>query len=127
MAGQSSVKDSSNMRTLSIRIDDALHRRLRLRAYGANLSVSEFLRPLIEDAAVPGGRYAYTGQDELLGVALQTYALLAEMAAQQSGGIVERALAASRAMLRERGLLDPEEEVASGMWPTSLRKEGRGQ
>ena len=115
------------MRTLSIRIDDALHRRLRLRAYGANLSVSEFLRPLIEDAAVPGGRYAYTSQDELLGVALQTYALLAEMAAQQSGGIVERALTASRAMLRERGLLDPEEEAASGMRPTSLGKEGRAR
>ena len=98
------------MSTITIRLDDRLHRRLKLRAAHANLSVAAFLRPLIEDAAYPGGRYVYTGQDELIGIAIQTFSLVAELAAAQSPSILEQGMTNARNMLRERGLLDPQND-----------------
>jgi hypothetical protein len=96
------------MPVVTIYLDDMLHRRLKRRAFGANLSISAFVRPLIEDAASPGGRYVYTSQDELLGIAIQSFMLMSEMALAQSPAIVERAMLQARAMLHERGLFDPD-------------------
>lgn len=93
------------MPVITIKLDDELHRRLRLRAAGANLSLSAFLRPLIEDAAYPGGRYVYTVQDELLGIALQSFAILAELANAQSPEVLARGTSKARDLLRDRGLL----------------------
>ncbi|MGE6694387.1 CopG family transcriptional regulator [Sphingobium limneticum] len=101
------------MRTLSIKVDEALFRKLRLRAYGANLSMSEFVRPLIEEAAHPGRRYVHSSQDELLSVSIQTFAILAVLAAETSPRVVERGMADARHLLRERGLLDPEKDPLS--------------
>lgn len=115
------------MPIITMRLDEELHRRVKIRAAGAQLSISEFLRPAIEDLAFPGGRYAYTGQDEILGVAIQTYALLAEMAAEQSPAILERAVVASRSMLRDRGLIDPLSETLSGMRPALVGNEAGAQ
>lgn len=98
------------MPVVTIHLDHELHRQLKLRAGGANLSMSAFLRPLIEDAAFPGGRYVYTSQDELIGIAIQTFMLLAELATAQSPAVVERGMAGARVMLRERGLLKPESD-----------------
>ena len=95
------------MRTLSIKVDDALHRRLSIRALGANLTMSEFVRPLIEEAAYPGNRYVHSSQDELLSIAIQTFALLAALATESSPQVAERGMADARNLLRERGLLDP--------------------
>ncbi|MES2176197.1 MAG: CopG family transcriptional regulator [Pseudomonadota bacterium] len=95
------------MRTLSIKVDEALHRRLRIRASGANLSMSEFVRPLIEEAAYPGNRYVHSSQDELLSVTIQSFAILAALAAHISPQMAERGMADARHLLRERGLLDP--------------------
>lgn len=92
------------MPVITILLEDELHRRLKLRAAGANLSISAFLRPLIEDAAFPGGRYVYTGQDEILGVAVQTFAIVTELASAQSPEVLERAAGNARRLLRERGL-----------------------
>jgi hypothetical protein len=98
------------MRTLSIKIDEALHRRLRLRAYGANLTISEMVRPLLEEAAYPGSRYVHSSQDELLSVGIQTFAILAALAAETSPRVIERGMDDARHLLRERGLLDPEKD-----------------
>lgn len=102
---------------ITIRLEDDLHRRLRQRAAGANLSISAFLRPLIEDAVYPGGRYIYTTQDELLGVALQTFALVTELAASQSSDVLPRATSSARTLLRDRGLLPSENDPLSHLDP----------
>jgi hypothetical protein len=96
------------MSVVTVRVDEELHRRVKLRAANANLSVSEFLRPVIEDVAFPGGRYLFTGQDELLGVAIQTYAVMAEFVAEQSPRALERGMANARTIMRERRLVDPD-------------------
>jgi hypothetical protein len=108
------------MRVVSIRLDDELYRQLRRRAWTADLSISGFLRPLIEDAALPGGHYVYTSNDEILGIAIQIFAVLTTMAGAQSPRLVEEGLATARAMLRDRGLLGPDEDstTATGATPT---------
>ena len=90
--------------TITLRVDDDIHRRLSRRARMAGVTLSEMLKPAIEEVVFPGGRYVFTGQDELLTVALQTFALVAELAGERSG-LVERGTANARLMLRERGLL----------------------
>jgi len=93
---------------LSVRIDEALYERLLGRAYGANLSLSEFIRRLLQEAAQPGGRYIFTANDELLGIAIQTFALLATLAGEQSPAALEKGTARAREMLDQQGLLDRE-------------------
>lgn len=95
------------MPVITIQLDHELHRRLKHRAANANLSISAFVRPLIEDAAFPGSRYLFTGNDELLGIAIQTYTTMAEYIAEQSPGALERGLANARVIMRDRHLLDP--------------------
>ncbi|WP_131818689.1 CopG family transcriptional regulator [Sphingomonas turrisvirgatae] len=87
-------------------MDDELYRRLRLRAYGGNLSLSKFLQPVLEEAATPGGRYPFTANDEILGIAIQIFALLSEVALHQSPDLCNKALDRARVLLAERGLLD---------------------
>jgi hypothetical protein len=102
------------VKILSIRVDNDLHRRLRHRSAAAHLSLSQLLRPLLEEAAWPSGRYVFTGQDELLGIAIQTFAIIAELAGAQSPSLLERGSHEARRLMRERGLLDPEITPVSG-------------
>jgi plasmid stability protein len=99
------VVESAAMPVISIRLDDELHHRLRLRADGAQLSISALLRPVIADAVYPGGRYLYTSHDELIGIAIQTYAMLVTLARTQSPQAFEEGIAQGRTLLREHGLL----------------------
>lgn len=98
------------MPVITIQLEQELHRRLKRRAATANLSISALVRPLIEDVAIGRGGYIFTGQDELMGIAIQTYALVAEMAADQSPQILSRGTANARLLMRDRGLLDPSED-----------------
>jgi hypothetical protein len=102
------------MPVITIQLDDDVHRRLKLRAAGANLSMSALVRPLIEDAAYPGGRYVYTSQDELIGISIQTFAIVAELAGAQAPRALEQGLAQARNMLRDRGLLASDLDAAAG-------------
>lgn len=101
------------MNVISIKVEERLLRRLKLRAAAANLTISEFVRPLLEEAAWPGGRYVFTGQDELLGIAIQTFALVSELAGAHSQALQDRGSLEARRLLRERGLLDS--DIASVM------------
>jgi predicted transcriptional regulator len=103
------------MPVITIRLDDHVHYRLKLRAAGANLSISALIRPLIEDAAYPGGRYVYTSQDELIGIAIQTFAIVAELAGAQAPRALEQGIAQARNMLRERGLLAANIDALAGI------------
>lgn len=103
------------MRVITIRLEEDVYRKLKLRAAGANLSISALIRPLIEDAAYPGGRYVYTSQDELIGIAIQTFAIVAELASAQAPRALEQGIAQARNMLRERGLLSADLDPFAGV------------
>ncbi|MFC4595599.1 CopG family transcriptional regulator [Sphingobium tyrosinilyticum] len=115
------------MPVITIQLEEELHRRLKRRAATANLSISALVRPLIEDVAVGRGGYIFTGLDELMGVAVQTYALLAEMAVDHSPQLLARGTANARLMLRDRGLLDPSEDPLADIGRVGSRQGEDGQ
>jgi hypothetical protein len=113
-AGQPIAFEGPGMKVISIKVEEPLLRRLKVRAAAANLTISEFVRPLLEEAAWPGGRYVFTGQDELLGIAIQTFTMVSELTGDQSPALLERALLEARRLMRERGLLEGEIVPLSG-------------
>jgi RHH-type transcriptional regulator, rel operon repressor / antitoxin RelB len=98
------------MHRVSVRVDDTLYQRLHRRAHGANLSLSDFVRQILVQAADPRGRYVYSSQDELLATSIQILTLLATSIGQRSPEILERGMQDARAILHERGLLDQEHD-----------------
>jgi RHH-type transcriptional regulator, rel operon repressor / antitoxin RelB len=98
------------MHRISVRVDDTLYLRLQRRAQGANLSLSDFVRSVLVQAADPRGRYIYSSQDELLGIAIQILTLLATAIGDRSPQVLERGMADAKAILEERGLLGPERD-----------------
>jgi len=90
---------------LYIRIDDSLYERLEQRALGAGLSISDLVRPLLEDAAAQGGTYIYTAHDEILALLIEVYALIATGMADRYPETLRRGTAHGQDMLRHRGLL----------------------
>lgn len=113
------------MPRISIRVDHELHDRLRIRSRAAGLALSELLRPTLEDVAWPGGRYVYTGQDEILTIAIPTYALLAQDLVARAPAEYTRGVEAARDLLRSRGLLAPEDDpLQQASLPPS--RDGRG-
>jgi RHH-type transcriptional regulator, rel operon repressor / antitoxin RelB len=94
---------------LNIRVDDALHERLARRAHGANLSLSAFIRSVLEQAADPGRRYVFSSQDEILATCIQIFTILATSIGRRSPEMLEKGMAEAQNLLRERGLLGPEQ------------------
>lgn len=99
------------MAHLSIRIDDELHGRLSRRARVVGVTITELIRPLLEQAADPRSGYVYTTQDEILSGVLQTLAIVSTSIRKRSPGLLEEGLADARQMLLDRGLLDPEQRI----------------
>jgi predicted transcriptional regulator len=93
---------------LNLRIDDALHERLSRRAYAAGISVSDLVRPAIEQAADPDRGYVYTSQDEILAITIQILALLAASLRNRAPDTLAEGMADARELLRKKGLLAPE-------------------
>lgn len=98
------------MHRISVRVDDTLYLNLQRRAQGANLSLSDFVRSVLAQAADPRGRYIYSSQDELLGIVIQILTLVATSIGERSPQLLERGMQDAKAVLRERGLLDPEQD-----------------
>ena len=97
------------MAHLSLRIDDELHGRLSRRARIVGVTITELIRPLLEQAADPRSGYVYTTQDEILSGVLQTLSIVAASVRKRSPELLEQGMADARQMLLERGLLDPEQ------------------
>lgn len=93
------------MHRISVRVDPALYLALQRRAQGANLSLSDFVRSVLAEAADPRSRYIYSSQDELLGICIQILTLLATSIGERSPQVLERGMADAAAVLKERGLL----------------------
>ncbi|EHJ60659.1 hypothetical protein NSU_2395 [Novosphingobium pentaromativorans US6-1] len=91
-------------------MDDTLFRQMQRRAYGANLTLSEFVRQVLGEAADPNGRYIYSSQDEVLATAIQILTLLATSIGARAPELLERGMADARTILGERGLLDPDQD-----------------
>lgn len=90
---------------INFRLDERLHERLHRRALGANLSISAYIRRLLEQAVDERGRYVFSSQDEILATAIQILSILATSVGQQSPKALEEGMAQARAILAERGLL----------------------
>jgi RHH-type rel operon transcriptional repressor/antitoxin RelB len=97
---------------ITIRLDDALHDRLRDQARRADMTPSTYLRDLLEryEGGDPSGYHARF--DELHATSIQTLAILAASVGHRAPDLLEQGLADARRLLRERGLLDPEQDHA---------------
>lgn len=90
---------------INFRLDERLHERLQRRALGANLSVSAYVRRILEQALDERGRYVFSSQDEILATAIQILSIVATSVGQQSPKALEEGMAQARTILAERGLL----------------------
>lgn len=97
------------MPKLNFRLDESLHAALMRRALGANLSLSGFVRQLLEQAVDERKRYVFSSQDEILATSIQILSIVATSVGQQSPKALEQGMAQARMILAERGLLGGEE------------------
>jgi hypothetical protein len=95
---------------INFRLDAALHERLHRRALGANLSLSAYIRQLLEQPVDERRRYVFSSQDEILATAIQILSIVATSVGQQSPKALEQGMEQARAILAERGLLAQGEE-----------------
>jgi RHH-type transcriptional regulator, rel operon repressor / antitoxin RelB len=96
------------MNRVSVRVDADLYRRLSRRAAGAELSLSDFVRAVLRQAAEPQAEYIFSSQDEILATCIQTLSIVATATAIQAPKALEQGMADARAILLERGLLGRE-------------------
>jgi hypothetical protein len=96
---------------ISVRVEAALYERLQKRASGAELSFSTFIRSVLDQAADPGGRYIYSSQDEILATCIQILSILATSVGNRAPDTLARGMDEAKALLRQRGLLDPEQDI----------------
>lgn len=99
------------MARLTLRLDDALLDRLLDRSAAIGITPSAFLRDLLIrfEGADPAGHHARF--DELHATSLQTLAILATLTAETAPRALEKGMADARALLCERGLIDPDEDA----------------
>ncbi|AJR23347.1 toxin-antitoxin system HicB family antitoxin [Sphingobium sp. YBL2] len=99
---------------VNFRIEEELHERLVRRATAADLSLSEFIRLVLAQAAEPNRGYIFSSKDEILATSIQILSILVVAVGRRSPEAVEQGMAEARALLAERGLLDPELEPNPG-------------
>lgn len=100
------------MARITIRVDDALFKRLDARARDAGTPTATYCRNILErfEGTDPSGYHARF--DELHATGIQTLAILATSVGRRSPDMLEQGLADARRLLRERGLLDLEQDQA---------------
>jgi hypothetical protein len=95
---------------LNFRMDEQLHARLIQRANAADLSLSDFVRSVLAQAAEPNRGYIFSSNDEILAMTIQILSILVVAIGRRSPDAVEQGMTEARILLAERGLLDPELE-----------------
>jgi hypothetical protein len=100
------------MARITLRLDDARYDRLLDQARASGITPSAYLRDLFDrfEGSDPAGYHARF--DELHATAIQTLAILAKSVGRRAPDILEEGLGEARRLLRERGLLDPEQDRA---------------
>lgn len=97
------------MPRVTIRFKDALFGRLVVGAQAADSTVPDYVRDILNryegmDAAGYHGRF-----DEVQATLIQVFAVLAASVGTRRPDILQKGMEDARALLLERGLLDPEE------------------
>jgi hypothetical protein len=100
------------MARITIRLDDALHGHLIDKAARHDTTASAYIRDVLAryEGSDPAGYHARF--DELHATVIQSFAVLAASVGRRSPEILEQGLAEARRLLKERGLLDPEQDRA---------------
>ncbi|MDF0489249.1 MAG: hypothetical protein QHC40_05100 [Sphingobium sp.] len=98
------------MARISIRLDDPRHDRLIDRARAVGITPSAYIRDVLDrdEGSDPAGYHARF--DELHATLIQTLAILAKSVGRRTPDVLEEGLADAKRLLRERGLLDPEQD-----------------
>jgi RHH-type rel operon transcriptional repressor/antitoxin RelB len=97
---------------ITIRLDDALHERLLDQSRRSDLSLSSYIRDVLDryEGLDPAGYHARF--DELQATSIQILAILSSSVSRRSPEIYQQGMTDARRLLRERGLLDPEGDPA---------------
>lgn len=98
------------MARITIRLSDDLFERLLDQAATLGTTPSGYIRDVLErfEGNDPTGYHARF--DELHATAIQTLAILAKSVGVRAPALLEEGLGEARRLLRERGLLDPEQD-----------------
>lgn len=98
------------MARVTIRFKDALYERLVVGARAANTNVADYVRDILDryEGMDAGGYHARF--DELHATNIQVFAILAATVGGLHPDLLARGVADARALLLERGLIDPVEE-----------------
>ncbi|MCP3729306.1 hypothetical protein M9978_02595 [Sphingomonas sp. MG17] len=98
------------MARITIRLEDAMLDRLVDRARASGTTPSAYIRDLVDrfEGTDPAGYHARF--DELHATSIQTLAILASSVGKRAPELLEQGLAEARRLLRERDLLDPEQD-----------------
>lgn len=98
------------MARITIRLDDDLYDRLLDQARSSGATPSAHIRDILLrfEGADPGGYHDRL--DEIHATGIQTLAILAKSVGRRSPETLEEGLSEARRLLRERGLLDPEQD-----------------
>ena len=98
------------MPRLTVRLDDALLDRIVARASDLKISPSSFVRDVLaRDPGIDLAGY-HARFDELHATAIQTLSILAASVGRATPDTLRQGMDDARDLLRDRGLLDPEED-----------------
>lgn len=98
------------MARITIRLEDDALDRLVDRARSSGTTPSAYIRYVLDqfEGVDPAGYHARF--DELHATAIQTLAILAASVGKRAPDLLEQGLSEARRLLRERDLLDPEQD-----------------
>ena len=98
------------MARISFRLDDVLYDRVLDQARSKGTTPSAVIRDILEryEGSDPGGYHDRL--DEIHATGIQTLAILAKSIGKRTPEVLEEGLTDARRLLRERGLLDPEQD-----------------
>ena len=98
------------MARITVRMDDGLYDRIVDQARSTGTTPVAYIRDILlrYQGTDPGGYHDRL--DEIHATGIQTLAILAKSIGRRTPDVLEEGLAESRRLLRERGLLDPEQD-----------------
>ena len=98
------------MPRITVRVDDDLFDRLNDQARARGVPPSAYIRDILarHEGHDPGGYHDRL--DEIHATGIQTLAILAKSVGKRAPEVLEEGLEDARRLLRDRGLLDPEQD-----------------
>lgn len=106
----SALGKGPRMARITLRLDDDQHERLVAQAHANGTTPSAHFRDILDryEGSDPSGHHARF--DELHATVIQILAIVAKSIGKRTPEVLEEGLGDARRLLRERGLLDPEQD-----------------